>query len=391
MPIKLPILWQAHRKTKEKTGTDRRPLLPLLKNQSKPSRVYQANLTRLANSLYGWAPGIGLALLVLFSATSPAESQSPTKAPESIRVRIGLPGNNLHALLPDGTKLLANGTEHPLPKGNTSISISDRGWGISIPDPKGPELSAIANYAAKDNRYQTAGHFEDRLSAERIQRILRGEFGALTRISRSGWHISINTMLLTTDAIPLEMATQGNADQTIALNGHHYRGNLRLDPSEKGYLITNEVPFEQYLYSVVGSEMPSTWALEALKAQAIAARTYAVRQFKPNASFDICDSPACQAYEGLEAESPASRAAVDATRGIIAVYDGEPIDAVYSANMGGHTAASEDVWTNRVSYLRPVKSPFDEVALDSSWAQDDYEWKHHLNRDHLLTKLQERG
>lgn len=328
---------------------------------------------------------------ILFGVTTQAESQSPTQTPELIRVRITLPGNDLHALLPDGSKLLANGTEHPLPKGNASLTISDRGWRISILSPTAPELSAIANYEADSTQDQKAGHFQNRLSAERVRRILRSEFGAVTSISRSGWHISINTTLLTTNAIPLEIVTQTNADQTIALNGHHYRGNLRLDPSEQGYLITNDVLFEQYLYSVVGSEMPATWASEALKAQAVAARTYAVRQLKPNDSFDICDSPACQAYEGLKAESPASRSAVDATRGIIAVYNGEPIDAVYSANMGGHTAASEDVWTNRISYLRPVNSPFDDVALDSSWARDDYEWNVHIDRGHLLAKLQERG
>ena len=327
---------------------------------------------------------------VLFWTTPKAEGQFQTQVPDSIRVRIGLPGNNLNALVPDGAILLTNGTEHPLPRGSTSINISDRGWSISIPPPIRPELSAIANYEAND-AHHAIGHFEDRPSAERVRRILRSEFGVPTRISRSGWHISINTSLLTTNAISLEIVSEANSDQTITLNGQQYRGNLRLEPSDHGYLVTNDLLFEQYLYSVVGSEMPATWAPEALKAQAVAARTYAVRQLKPNADFDICDSPACQAYEGLEAESPASRAAVDATRGIIAVYDGEPIDAVYSANMGGHTAASEDVWTNRISYLRPVNSPFDEVALDSSWARDAYEWKVHINRDHLLSQLQERG
>ena len=307
-----------------------------------------------------------------------------------IRVRLSVPGANLRAVLPDGAELVVDGVETPLPAGNATVSVATTGWRIAIPAVAPPPLLAIA-VGEPDGGARPTGLFDSRSSAERVRRILRAEFGVLPDVARTGWHISLNAAVLQTEPIPLELAGPVDGESPILLNGRPYRGDLRLDPSGRGYVVTNILPLEEYLYSVVGSEMPSNWELEALKAQAVAARTYALRQVDPDAEFDICDSTACQAYGGIESESASVREAVEATRGIVATYDGDPIDAVYSANMGGQTAASEDVWSNYVPYLRAVLSPYDEIALDSGWAADDYEWELAMAPQQLLAELRGRG
>ena len=323
-------------------------------------------------------------------AVPPVEAQGGVIPPEIIRVRLSVPGDSLRAVLPDGAELVVRGTKVPLPAGETTVSVASAGWRLLVPANASPALLAIAG-GDSGGGSQPTGHFDSRRSVERVRRILRAEFGALPETSRTGWHISLNATLLETEPVPLELVAPAGGNVPISLNGRHYRGDLRLEPAGAAYVVTNLLPLEEYLYSVVGSEMPSNWEPEALKAQAVAARTYALRQIDLEAEFDICDSTACQAYRGIEAESASAREAVEATRGIVATYDGEPIDAVYSANMGGQTAASEDVWSTYSPYLRPVASPYDDLALDSGWAADDFEWKLTLTPPQLLAGLRGRG
>jgi stage II sporulation protein D len=326
----------------------------------------------------------------LAAAVSPLSAGDGLELPELIRVRLSVAGANLKAVLPEGTRLVVDGRETALPTGEATVSVGAVGWRLAVPA-NAPFLLQEVEGSRRDGGSETAGVFSSRRSAERVRRILRAEFDVLPGVARAGWHISVNSTLVGTEPVPLEFIAAAEAGTTISLNGRHYRGDLRLEPAGAGYVVTNVLPLEEYLYSVVGSEMPSGWELEALKAQAVAARTYALRQVDPNAAFDICDSTACQAYRGIQSETPWVREAVEATRGIIATYEGDPIDAVYSANMGGQTAASEDVWSNFVPYLRSVESPFDNLALKSGWAADDYEWELALTPSQLLADLRHRG
>lgn len=118
-----------------------------------------------------------------------------------------------------------------------------------------------------------------------------------------------------------------------------FRGSLEVGLVQKGINVVNLVNLEEYLYSVLPSEMPVGWPKEALKAQAIAARSEALLKLgrhKPE-GFDFCAEVHCQAYGGAERENPLTNQAVDETRGIIMTYEGKVIDAVYSSNCGGHT------------------------------------------------------
>lgn len=126
-----------------------------------------------------------------------------------------------------------------------------------------------------------------------------------------------------------------------------YRGKFEISLYNQGLLLLNEVPLEAYLYSVVPSEMPLNFGLEALKVQAIAARTYAVASVLRNSlqkyGAHVDDSVAFQVYNNVP-EDALGIAAVEATRELIVKYDGAPADTRFFSTSAGVTAAAEEVW-----------------------------------------------
>ncbi|MGE5557543.1 MAG: SpoIID/LytB domain-containing protein [Bacillota bacterium] len=135
-----------------------------------------------------------------------------------------------------------------------------------------------------------------------------------------------------------------------------YRGALEFMPKEAGITVINIANMEEYLYSVVPSEMSSKWPQAALQAQAIAARTYAFANLGYFAArgYDLSATVVSQAYYGAGNETPAARAAVDSTRGRIQVYRDKPIAAFYTGNCGGYTTNSRDLWGFETPYLHGV-------------------------------------
>ena len=148
-------------------------------------------------------------------------------------------------------------------------------------------------------------------------------------------------------------------------DGYTYRGYLECIKSVNkwGLTVVNVVPLEQYLYGVVGKEMSPSWNSEALKAQAVAARTYAVshKRYFNSRGFDMTDDTNSQIYAGMDGESPSVINAVDATNGEILTYKDKPIDAFFCASAGGWTENSENVWGNSVAYLRGVADASDKM------------------------------
>jgi stage II sporulation protein D len=131
----------------------------------------------------------------------------------------------------------------------------------------------------------------------------------------------------------------------IRASGKRYRGRILVYLNDRGLLnLINELPVDQYLRGVVPSEMgPMQYnQLEALKAQAVAARTYTLRNLNEFAreGYDICATPRCQVYNGMSVEHPLSDRAVSETAGQVLLYQGQLVDALYSSTCGGHT---EDV------------------------------------------------
>ncbi|WP_235941203.1 SpoIID/LytB domain-containing protein [Paenibacillus puerhi] len=142
-------------------------------------------------------------------------------------------------------------------------------------------------------------------------------------------------------------------------SGRSYRGGIEVTAYGGKLAVINEVPMDAYLYGVLGSELGASWPVEALKAQAVAARTYVKKQGNKYDIAHVSDTTLDQFYKGIEAEFPAARQAVDATSGEVLTYKGTLIDPLYFSNAGGITADSLEVWGNPVPYLVSVPSPDD--------------------------------
>jgi len=151
-----------------------------------------------------------------------------------------------------------------------------------------------------------------------------------------------------------------------------YRGNLEIRASDQGLLVINELPLEQYLLSVVPGEVPAQWPYEVLKAQAVAARSYALRQIWDGAdkAFHVYPTEASQMYLGYDGENPATTRAVEETRGQTLVYaapgtpsrgglPGEPVAAFYHSSSGGYIENAEDVWLKPVPGIKGKQDPYD--------------------------------
>jgi stage II sporulation protein D len=147
---------------------------------------------------------------------------------------------------------------------------------------------------------------------------------------------------------------------------HLYRGSVQVDVVSGKLRAINFVGLEQYLYGVVPSEMPFSWAPEALKAQAVVARSYALATRRTGA-FDLYPDTRSQVYLGIEHEKPSTTAAVDATAGQVVLYEGQVAKTFFFSTSGGRTASAEDVWGESVPYLVSVPDPYDSISPHHTW------------------------
>lgn len=163
--------------------------------------------------------------------------------------------------------------------------------------------------------------------------------------------------------LPMQLIS---ADGTFTSVGDRsYRGHIEIFRNASSVTVVNIVDMEEYLKSVVPSEMYASWHIEALKAQAIAARTYtltSMRRGHGSSPFDLCDTTHCQVYVGVGNEAPSTTAAVNATRGYALFHNNTLIDALYFSSSGGVTENSEDVWIHAFPYLRSVPDPYDTTG-----------------------------
>ena len=144
-----------------------------------------------------------------------------------------------------------------------------------------------------------------------------------------------------------------------------YSGILNLFILDSEILVINILGIEKYLSSVVGSEMPTKWPLEALKAQAIASRTYALKQ-KGTSFYDIDSTQKTQVYNGLESRTYKTTRAVRSTRSLVLTYKNKLINALFHSSSAGMTENSQDVWRNEYPYLSSVKD-FDRNNPKLRW------------------------
>ena len=166
----------------------------------------------------------------------------------------------------------------------------------------------------------------------------------------------------------------------LQIDTRAYRGALEIFGNKRQTLtVVNELPLETYLLGVVPNELnPTTFGqLEAIKAQAVAARTYIIRhmgQFKDE-GYDICATDACQVYFGALTEQPLATQAVTETRGTIAAYDGTPINALYSSTCGGRTEDAEHIFTEKLPYLVSVTCEYKHPEMRFATSRSMPDWR----------------
>ena len=187
--------------------------------------------------------------------------------------------------------------------------------------------------------------------------------------SAGGWVAHTSTCSIQ-DAPTVTLRTTNHASTAgvtlVRPNGSvaSYRGWVTAVPNGSTSLDTvNTVMLEDYLYSVVPSEMPPSWHGQALGAQSVAARTYAAARLGASGAWDICDTTACQVYSGRSTEYAASTAAVDGTSGVVLTYGGSVVTAMFSAYNGGQTAAANAPYL--VSKPDPYEAAF--ATPNATW------------------------
>jgi stage II sporulation protein D len=180
----------------------------------------------------------------------------------------------------------------------------------------------------------------------------------------SGGNVSLNN--LKAGEVTIEPAKDGY----VWIGDRWYRGRVRLIPQNGSILAVNHVNLEDYLYSVVGAEAVASWPLEALKAQAVSARSYALykRNTSGNKLFDLDTTQATQVYKGLDTEYITTHKAVNETRGQVMTYKKKVILAVFHSSSGGHTENVEDIWTSPLPYLRAV-ADYDHQSPVFQWTK----------------------
>ncbi|MGB3366204.1 MAG: SpoIID/LytB domain-containing protein, partial [Acidaminobacteraceae bacterium] len=156
----------------------------------------------------------------------------------------------------------------------------------------------------------------------------------------------------------------------LSINGKSYRNGISVIFSpNSNFTIVNIVPIDDYLYGVLPKEMNGIWHIEALKAQAVAARNFAlvnIDKYKKY-GYDLSATTNSQVYGGLDVEEDGSNLAVDLTRGSVLVYEDKLVAAYYHSNSGGRTESSENVWSSKLPYLRGVLDEYSMFQPNYTW------------------------
>lgn len=155
--------------------------------------------------------------------------------------------------------------------------------------------------------------------------------------------------------------------EALQWNSTKYRGAISLTSINSKYLVLNIVGSEDYLKGVLKAEMNPKWPIEALRAQAVIARTYAAKSEGKHSGYDLCSTTHCQAYKGISYETPQIDEAVSSTEGLILRWQNAPASVFYHSDCGGITASSLSVWGKQIPYLQAVAEPVPVSGPHSSW------------------------
>ncbi len=190
------------------------------------------------------------------------------------------------------------------------------------------------------------------------------------------------------DAVRISILKLKNDDAySIEVNNKKYRGdiNIHITNGKSGMTVVNILSVEKYLYGVIAKEISPNWSLEAVKAQAVAARTYAFysRNKHQNDGYDVCPTTDCQVYGGREGEVPRGIKAVDDTVDQVILYKDKLIPAYFHSSSGGYTENSENIWGTYLPYLRGV--------VDYDQGSPHYKWEKQFTPNELRELLIKAG
>ncbi len=227
--------------------------------------------------------------------------------------------------------------------------LNDKGWRVYFA--KSSSLNTTKTIPEETKSAETTEEIE--ATTEETVDISNNGFSSIKLGDNAVLFTSSDKNVFIADGSEAVHISTGNG--IVALGEYSYRNVIEIYRSGNTVNAVNILPMEDYLLGVVTSEMPGSWPIEAIKAQAVAARTYAQKNLGKHGKYDMCDNTDCQQYNGVNGETDAGTSAVNATKGVMAYYNGSLISATYFSSSGGHTQNAEDVWGTAVPYLVGVK------------------------------------
>jgi stage II sporulation protein D len=306
--------------------------------------------------------------------------------PRGVTLIVGV----LAALLAAGFGAARSGQGEASRAGDPIFVISGRGWGHGV----GMSQWGAHGFARRGNDYRRIlahyyrGTAIGRAPVAKVRVLLAASKPALTISSEAPFRVRDATgrarTLVGKHVVGpgLKVKPRGAA-RRVALQapvvflpgaeplhfGRRYRGTIQVDRVGRRLRAINVVGLEQYLYGVVPAEVPDDWPAEVLKAQAVAARSYALATRKTGGAFDLFPDVRSQVYRGVDEEEDSTNAAVDETAGQVLTHGGRVVTAYFHSTSGGRTASVGDVWPNSrpTPYLVGVDDPYDSISPHHTW------------------------
>ncbi len=252
-----------------------------------------------------------------------------------------------------------------------SLSVSGEELSFSIPQI--PESShymltaetagtVFASYLSDEDAEE---HFPVMVNSAGTYKLVdESQFTLTIPLTNSAIRVSIDGQTVAVFDLPDGVGVQDFSDYRILLNGKEYDGKLLVRRETGDSLsVINRLDIEPYLCGVLPYEMSSGWPLEALKAQAVAARNYVVNNLNKHKlnGFDLCNTTHCQVYRGVAGHADDCTRAVKETAGVYLYYNGKPAQTFYFSSSGGRTENVKDVWGSSFPYLVSVEDTYEKT------------------------------
>jgi stage II sporulation protein D len=250
-----------------------------------------------------------------------------------------------------------------LPPPATQIPMHDV-TPVRVPSPAGPDAPSIADVRIRVFKGQTAV----RVAADGLQVLpLSSHGGGPIELSARAGMVVVGG----SNAPEVSLRARGPIELRAGRTVRHYRGSFTVRADGNTLRFINRVGIEEYLYGVVTKESVPSWPIEALKTQAIASRTYALYQVqhRQQREYDMVDDEGSQVYGGTDGEHVSGRRAVDETRGMVLVYKGKPIYAMFTSNTGWHTGDPKFIFDQPLAYLAAVPDPYSPSEQLGRWTR----------------------